>query len=146
MHHNSQKRINTSKLFWGLSDLTLTLQNQKHPSASPQQLCVHNTADSAVQESTPKHWGQFLCHFLTSVFTSVARAGICQSNHLHPPYVISAALHKRLSDYIYPEVSSMEMRLIGWVSPKCVLGSTVMCAHRNRHIHAHRPPANDGYF
>lgn len=51
MHHNSQKRINTSKLFWDLADLTLTQQSQKHPSASLQQLCVHNTADSAVQES-----------------------------------------------------------------------------------------------
>lgn len=34
MHHNSQKRINTSKLYQDLRDLTLTLQSQKHPSAS----------------------------------------------------------------------------------------------------------------
>lgn len=49
MHHNSQKRINTSKLFWDLGDLALAQQSQKHPSASLQQLCVHNTADSAGQ-------------------------------------------------------------------------------------------------
>lgn len=51
MHHNSQKRINTSKLFWDLSDLTLTQRSQKHPSASLQQLGVHNTADSALQKT-----------------------------------------------------------------------------------------------
>lgn len=51
MHHNSQKRINTSKLFWDLGDLTLTQQSQRHPSASFQQLCVHDSADSAVQET-----------------------------------------------------------------------------------------------
>lgn len=51
MHHNSQKRINISKLFWDLDDLTFTQKDQKHLCVSLQQLCVHNTADSAVQET-----------------------------------------------------------------------------------------------
>lgn len=34
MHHNSQKRINTSELYQDLRDLALTLQSQKHPSPS----------------------------------------------------------------------------------------------------------------
>lgn len=53
MHHNSQKRINTSKLYQDLCNLTLKLQSQKHSSASLQHLCARHTSDSAVQE-TPK--------------------------------------------------------------------------------------------
>lgn len=130
MHHNSQKRINTSKLF---CDLTLTQHSPIHPSPLLQQLCVHDTADSAVQETPPPF--PDVCHFLTSLFTSAAHGALASTtveilppSLTHPPHVRSAAPHKRLSDYKYPAVSSMKMKLTGWVSLKCVMGSACVCA------------------
>lgn len=139
MHHNSQKRINTSKLFWDLCDLTLTQHSPIHPSPLLQQLCVHNTADSAVQETPPPTHppapSPDVCHFLTSLFTSAAHGALASTtvetlppSLTHPPHVRSAAPHKRLSDYKYPVVSSMKTGLTGWVSLKCVMGSACVCA------------------
>lgn len=56
MHQNSQKRINTSKLYQDLSDLTLTLQSQKHSSASLWKLYALHTSDSAEQEALQAAW------------------------------------------------------------------------------------------
>lgn len=106
MHHNSQKRINTSKLFGDLGDLTLTQQSHKHLSASLQQLCVLNTADSAVQK-TPGT--QILSHsvffFLVFVFTFVAHARTCQlycinAASVSPSSFPTSYLQRFIKDYL----------------------------------------------
>lgn len=105
MHHNSQKRINTSKLFRDLGDLTLTQQSHKHPSASLQQFCVLNTADSAVQE-TPGTQILSICHFfLTFVFTHIAQASSRQLYCINAPSVSplvlpTSYLQRFIKDYL----------------------------------------------
>lgn len=145
MHHNSQKRINTSKLFWDLGDLTLTQRSQKHPSASLE----HNTADSAAQEA-PNTRVLSLSFFNLCVYFRCSCKRLCVQLYyccLRLSLILPTShlqLHKRLSGYIYPAVSSMEMRVIGWVSVKCVIGGTGV--HTEEQIEMHPPSSRDGYF
>lgn len=67
MHHNSQKRINTSKLYQDLRDITLKLQSQKHSSASLQHLCARHTSDSAVQETPKAAWTYLPFHLFVYI-------------------------------------------------------------------------------
>lgn len=99
MHHNSQKRINTSKLFWDLGDLILTPHSQKHPSAS---LCSSVFTTLLIQQYRRTRAPEsYLSHFLTSVFTSVPHASACQYYCINAASVSpSSSLHHICSVFI----------------------------------------------
>lgn len=133
MYANSHKRINSSKLLRNLSDLTHTEEPknflQRHFSTSG----LNNAA------SADDQWSHRSCIF-TSMFTFFP-AATCQFYCTNAACVSPSSslrhicsLHKRLSDYIYPAVSSMETRLIGWFSLECIMGRT--CLHRRTFTYA----------
>lgn len=104
MHHNSQKRISISQLFWDLGDLALIEQRPLHPSFPPQHLYTDNNADSANQTPSLKVLSQlfsFIVYFGEHcIHLPVSAPLMLPSSLTHPLYVISTALHKRLPYYI----------------------------------------------
>lgn len=114
MHHNSQKRINTSKLFWDLYDLTLTQQSQiayilRHHFSSS--VFTTPLIQQHQRPPRPEHPARISVIFFFNLFVYFCCSwSACQEHHCrdaippslpHPPHVSSAAPHKRLSDYIH---------------------------------------------
>jgi len=94
MHHNSQKRINTSKLLLvtSLSRSRTRKILQRHPSSFAFTTLLNQ------QNRGPQAPGSYLCHVLTSVLTSVAFASAdALMSRPHSSSGLSATLHKRLS-------------------------------------------------
>lgn len=115
---SSSGTLVTSLLHRGAKNMVLV-------APSSQQCWFSSTGD-------PEH--QVLSVFTLLLISSQSCIKTASSPLPHSLYVTSAALHKRLSHYIYPTVSSMEMKLIGWVSRKCAVGREGVRAHKNRHM------------
>lgn len=163
MHHNSQKRINTSKLFWDLGDLTLTQQSQKHPSASLQQLCVHSAADSAAAAAAFKPTHPTTQVFLSpsffnlSVYLCCSCKALVSSTALMPPLSLflplilpTSYLQRFIKDYLTIYIQQYHQwrgELIGWVLLSA-LWVAQACVHaRSGDTHSHMPPSSkDGIF
>lgn len=146
MHHNSQKRINTSKLFWDLYDLTLTQQSQiayilRHHFSSS--VFTTPLIQQHQRPPRPEHPARIsVIFFLTSLFTSAAHGALARSTTVETLYLRlslilpTSALQRLIKDYrtIYIYIYIQWYHQWRWgLLVKCVTGSAGVRAHRNRH-------------
>lgn len=115
IHHNSQKRINISNLFWVLADLTLTQQTQKHPSAA---LCLQQWWFSSTWDPSTQ-----IVFYLSSFFyLYVDFCYTCQSYWNNATHGSFSSLPRHMQHYIKDNLTIFiqlyhQGRLIGGVSP-----------------------------